>query len=264
MIWYLESWQYPCYNINNGRCKSLLKWKNTKNIIYEETTNNIIPILSLKRPHSRAFFLSIIGIILSFFVHLNIISFKTLKKLYDNNDICNIQKEIKILTLFSYISATFSRIIFGILCDKYGVRISYCIIILLSVIFNIIIINNDNNKYLYLLNGISSAGFVLSEIWIITMFDTNILGLTMGIIGGIGNFGYGIQLIINYNIIINVSNKYLLLFTYWPYIFYLLLIYPIYCLSDDCPYGNYNELKKIFYTKNINNNTDNDNDNDNE
>ena len=51
MIWNLESWQQPCYNINNGRCLSLFKWKNTKNIIYEETTNNISPFLSFKRPH---------------------------------------------------------------------------------------------------------------------------------------------------------------------------------------------------------------------
>ena len=75
MLWKLEDWQYPCYNINNGRCKALLKWNNAKNIIYEETTNNIIPILSLKRPHSRAFHLSLLLIILIFVTQFHLISF---------------------------------------------------------------------------------------------------------------------------------------------------------------------------------------------
>ena len=40
MIWNLESWEHPCYNVNNGRCVSLFKWRNSKHLIYEETTNN--------------------------------------------------------------------------------------------------------------------------------------------------------------------------------------------------------------------------------
>ena len=82
MIWKLEDWQFPCYNVNNGRCKALLKWNNSKNIIYEETTNNIIPILSLKRPHSRAFHLSTILIIVIFITQFHLISFDFIKISY--------------------------------------------------------------------------------------------------------------------------------------------------------------------------------------
>ena len=87
----MENWQEPCYNINNGRCKSILRWKNTKNIIYEETTNNIIPILSIKRPHSRAFHLSIIINFSNFFIFyhpisLNLIKYSINNKLYDKRD----------------------------------------------------------------------------------------------------------------------------------------------------------------------------------
>ena len=246
MLWKLEDWQYPCYNINNGRCKALLKWNNSKNIIYEETTNNIIPILSLKRPHSRAFHLSIILIILIFITQFHLISFNYIKSSYYNelkNDI--IRTELRYTTIYLYIGSTISRAIFGYIADRIGIRISYCILIFLSVLFGISNIIFDN-PILKILNGIISGGFVLSELWVITMFDTNILGVTTGILGGVGNFGIGIIYIINYTLISSIDEKLLIYYIYWPYILLLLTIYPIYYLSDDCPYGNYIELKKIY------------------
>ena len=252
MLWKLEDWQYPCYNINNGRCKALLKWNNAKNIIYEETTNNIIPILSLKRPHSRAFHLSLLLIILIFITQFHLISFNYIKSSYYDelkNDI--IRKELRYTTIYLYIGSTISRAIFGYVADRIGIRISYCILILLSVLFGILNINFDN-PILQILNGVISGGFVLSELWVITMFDTNILGITTGILGGIGNFGIGMIYIINYSIISNVNEKYLNYYIYWPYILLLFIIYPVYYLSDDCPYGNYIELKKK-YIENIEN-----------
>ena len=246
MLWKLEDWQYPCYNINNGRCKALLKWNNSKNIIYEETTNNIIPILSLKRPHSRAFHLSIILIILIFITQFHLISFNYIKSSYYNelkNDI--IRTELRYTTIYLYIGSTISRAIFGYIADRIGIRISYCILIFLSVLFGISNIIFDN-PILKILNGIISGGFVLSELWVITMFDTNILGVTTGILGGVGNFGIGIIYIINYTLISSIDEKLLIYYIYWPYILLLLTIYPIYYLSDDCPYGNYIELKKLY------------------
>ena len=250
MLWKLEDWQYPCYNINNGRCKALLKWNNSKNIIYEETTNNIIPILSFKRPHSRAFILSFILIILIFITQFHLISFNFIKSSYYNeipNDI--IRTEVRYTIIYLYIGSTISRAIFGYIADRIGIRISYCILILLSVLFGILNIIKDN-PILKILNGIISGGFVLSELWVITMFDTNILGITTGILGGVGNFGIGIIYIINYTIISSIDEKLLKYYIYWPYILLLLTIYPIYYLSDDCPYGNYIELKKLYNERN--------------
>ena len=257
MLWKLEDWQYPCYNFNNGRCKALLKWNNSKNIIYEETTNNIIPILSFKRPHSPAFILSIILIILIFITQFHLISFKFIKSSYYNeisNDI--IRAEVRYTIIYLYIGSTISRAIFGYIADRIGIRISYCILILLSVLFGILNISFDN-PILKILNGIISGGFVLSELWVITMFDTNILGITTGILGGVGNFGIGIIYIINYTIISSIDEKLLKYYIYWPYILLLLTIYPIYYLSDDCPYGNYIELKKLYNERDNIDNIDN-------
>ena len=243
MIWNLESWQQPCYNINNGRCVSLFKWKNSKNIIYEETTNNIIPFLSFIRPHSRAFHLSIILLITTFCVKYQSITFNTMKIFYyeDEHKDLNIKYE----SIYIYTGASISRIIFGFISDRIGIRLTYCIIIILSTLFGILNINY-NYIILKLLTGISSAGFVLSELWVMTMFDVNILGLVTGIIGGFGNFGMGLVILINYSII-SIFDIELLKYTiYWPYIIYILLIFPIYYMSDDCPYGNFIELKKKY------------------
>lgn len=246
MIWNLEDWQFPCYNVNNGRCKALLKWNNFKNIVYEESTNNIIPILSLKRPHSRAFHLSTILIIVIFIIQFHLISFNFIKNSYYNeysNEI--IKKNLRYSTIYLYIGATISRAIFGYIADRIGVRLSYCIVIIISIISGIINIIYKIN-ILKMLNGFISAGFVLSELWVITMFDTNILGITTGILGGIGNSGVGIIYSLNYFAITNLDKIYLDYYIYWPYILLALFIYPIYYLSDDCPYGNYIELKRLY------------------
>ena len=65
-MWLPTDWQYPCYNPNNGRMKAIFRWKNSRNLIYEEQTGNIIPILSFTRPHSRVLHISLIAILLSF------------------------------------------------------------------------------------------------------------------------------------------------------------------------------------------------------
>ena len=253
MIWNLESWQQPCYNINNGRCLSLLKWKNSKKIIYEETTNNIIPFLSFIRPHSRAFHLSIILLLITFCIKYQSINFNSIKLFYYKDK--NIEESIlntKHEAIYLYIGASISRMIFGYISDRIGIRKSYCIIIILSTLFGILNINY-NFIILKILTGVSSAGFVLSELWVMTMFDINILGLVTGIIGGVGNFGMGLLMIINYLIISNFNIELLNYLVYWPYIIYILLIYPVYFMSDDCPYGNFSELKKKYIENKIEN-----------
>lgn len=272
MIWNLESWQHPCYNINNGRCKSILKWKNVKKILYEEQTNNIIPILSFKRPHSRALHLSIILILFTFFVKFHLSVFNLLQDCHYNNTVTTTPNNTLIVILDSDITyirynaiyalcgASIFRVLFGYIADRFGVRISFCILILLSTIIGILNINY-NFIILKILNGISSAGFILSELWVITMFDINILGLTTGIIGGIGNFGIGLLMIINYTIINNIKINYLQYVIYWPYIIFMLFIYPIYYHSDDSPFGNYLELKKIYLENIVQRTPDNNLDN---
>lgn len=260
MIWNLESWEHPCYNVNNGRCVSLFKWKNSKYLIYEETTNNIVPILSLKRPHSRALYISIIS---AFFVNLTCINYIIYILISNNLDIqkTHNNQNILLMILYSYIGGLISKIIFGFLNDRLGPRISYIILIIIISIGTLITyFSKINYYYIFVLNGFSWGGLILSDLWVITMFDINIIGITTGLLGCIYNLSYLFafqfsRLVLHY---IDLSNH--IYFILSPNLIILLLIYPIYYFSDDCPYGNLNKLKKQ-YENSISENNQNTRDN---
>jgi len=245
-MWKLEDWQYPCYNINNGRCKSLLKWNKTYKLIYEEQTKNISPILTIKRPHSRAFYLSLFGLILSFCAIFN---FNSIYLLHYNISSDNVR--IDNIILFS--SAMISRFLISFVSDKYGIRITYSILLLVTALIGILKIllieYTTVSRVLTGLYGILGCSFVLSETWVVIMFDVSILGLVTGIIGGFGNFGSAIVFLVNYNL----PNIY---YCNWIYILMIILSYIIYKYTDDCPYGNFKEIIKEYHNSS-NNNLDN-------
>ena len=245
-MWKLEDWQYPCYNISNGQCKSIIKWNKTYKLIYEEQTHNISPILTLKRPHSRAFYLSLFGLLLSFCALFNFNSIYLLHYDIKPNSIC-----IDNIILFS--SAMITRFCINFIADKYGIRITYSILLLISAIVGILklflIEYTTTRIVLSVFYGILGGSFVLSETWVIIMFDTSILGLVTGIIGGFGNFGSVLVFIINNYL----PNTY---YCNWVYVLMIILSFIIYKYSDDCPYGNFTEIKHA-YNSSSNNNLDN-------
>lgn len=239
-MWKLEDWQYPCYNVDNGRCKSLLKWNKTYYLIYEEQTKNISPILTIKRPHSRAFYLSLFGLILSF---CGVFNFNSIYLLYYNIS----SDDVRIENIILFSSAMISRFVISFVSDKYGIRIIYSILLLVTALIGILKIllieYTTVSRVLTGFYGILGCSFVLSETWVVIMFDVSILGLVTGIIGGFGNFGSVIVFLVNYNL----PNIY---YCNWIYILMIILSCIIYKYSDDCPYGNFNELIKEYNNSN--------------
>lgn len=246
-MWKLEDWQYPCYNISNGRCKSILKWNKTYKLIYEEQTHNISPILTLKRPHSRAFYLSLFGLLLSFCALFN---FNSIYLLHYNIE----PNSIRIDNIILFSSATITRFLISLIADKYGIRITYSVLLLVSAIVGILklflIEYTVARIVLSVFYGILGGSFVLSETWVIIMFDTSILGLVTGIIGGFGNFGSVLVFIIN-NYLPNIY------YYNWVYVLMIILSFIIYKYSDDCPYGNFTEIKNAYTNSSIHTNLDN-------
>ena len=54
--WELSHWDKAGYNPKNGKCMSLFRWEgNVFGEIFHKTTGQICPVLSLSRPHARAF-----------------------------------------------------------------------------------------------------------------------------------------------------------------------------------------------------------------
>jgi NNP family nitrate/nitrite transporter-like MFS transporter len=253
-MWKLEDWQYPCYNIKNGRCNAILKWNKSYKLIYEEQTKNIIPILSLKRPHSRSFYLSLCALILSF---CGLFNFNSIYLFQYDISIDNLR--IDNVILFS--SAALTRFHIGLISDRYGIRLTYSVLLLFSGMIGILklflIQYTIIRRVLTIFYGILGGSFVLSEIWVIIMFDTSILGLVTGIIGGFGNFG---------SILVFLINSYLpnIYYFIWVYVLMIILSFIIYKYSDDCPYGNYNEytnnnLENTITITSHDNNDNNDN-----
>ena len=230
-MWKLEDWQYPCYNIKNGRCNAILKWNKSYKLIYEEQTKNIIPILSLKRPHSRSFYLSLCALILSF---CGLFNFNSIYLFQYDISINN----VRIYNVILFSSAALTRFTIGLISDRYGIRLTYSVLLLFSGMIGILklflIQYTIIRRVLTIFYGILGGSFVLSEIWVIIMFDTSILGLVTGIIGGFGNFG---------SILVFLINSYLpnIYYFIWIYVLMIILSFIIYKYSDDCPYGNYNE-----------------------
>ena len=146
-----------------------------------------------------------------------------------------------------------SRFFISFISDKYGIRITYSILLLIASIIGILKIllieYTTISRVLTGLYGILGGSFVLSETWVVIMFDVSILGLVTGIIGGFGNFGSAIIFLINYNL----PNIY---YCNWIYILMIILSFIIYKYSDDCPYGNFSEIIQE-YNNSVHNNLDN-------
>ena len=283
-MWLISEWTYPCFNVNNGRCMHILRWKNSKNMIFEEQTGRLIPILSFLRPHSRALHISWITLMICFCQWFSVMSmFPILQKPYcDSNcnsctfrNISNEQCEncfkydnkdnygcggieltkMYLITILNSIGSIISRIIVGSLSDRYGVRYVYIGLILITLVGSIIhIINPEWIVYTSVINGLIGGSFVLSELWIMQMFDISILGIVAGIIGGLGNAGGGLVYLINGNIydicIQNINIEYVMICSriclMWPSLLLICLIFIIYKYADDCPLGTFQELKKYY------------------
>lgn len=233
-MWLPQDFLFPCYNVNNGRYNSILRWKNTRNVIYEEQTGSVVPCLQFNRPHSRVlhtswFILSVCFI--QWFVVISMIQILKKPKCDLENPICTTElcKSINssivecevcfiysndidygcggiylqdncifILTLLNSVGAVISRIVVGPLSDHYGIRYTYIMLLSISLIASILQgIFPTLVVYTALFNGIIGGSFILSVLWSIQMFDTPILGTVIGIVGGIGNFGGGLVYFIN-------------------------------------------------------------------
>jgi NNP family nitrate/nitrite transporter-like MFS transporter len=156
-----------------------------------------------------------------------------------------------------------TRFFISLFSDKYGIRIIYSILLLATALIGILKIllikYTTISRVLTGFYGILGGSFVLSETWVIIMFDVDNLGLITGIVGGLGNFGSAIVFLINYNL----PNIY---YCNWVYILMIILSFIIYKYSDDCPYGNFNEIIKEHNNnnRNLDNTIDSNYTNDNE
>mmetsp|Transcript_5953 Transcript_5953/g.14157 ORF Transcript_5953/g.14157 Transcript_5953/m.14157 type:complete len:500 (-) Transcript_5953:233-1732(-) len=156
-------------------------------------------------------------------------------------------------TIVSVAFTIIIRIICGPVADGLGVRLTYtCMLIVLCIPGFLAVFVQDFGQLLVVraLIGLIGGSFVLTQLWTTLMFHSNIVGLANATTAGWGNLGGGAALVVialcfggfkssGYD-----NNTAWRASLAWPPCVVFLTGFAIYFLSDDCPYGNYTELKK--------------------
>jgi len=215
----------------------------------EEDRATKIKLLSFKRPHMRAFHFSWFAFFMCFTTWFAFAPLMPTIKA----DLSLTDKQVGNINIISVSATVLSRLFLGYLCDKYGARITYT---LLMIIFSIpILFSPLINSYMGLLLvrlclGFIGGSFVCCQYWTSCMFSKKIIGTANAITGGWGNLGGGftfilMPLIFKLLVFIGLSEsiawKYAVMF---PGILVIIIAFFLYNTTDDCPFGDYKELKR--------------------
>ena len=210
------------------------------------------------RPHMRAFQCAWWSLFVAFFVWFTIMPLmpdiqKTLQLT---------EKQVWNSTIISGGGAVLIRLILGPLCDMYGARTPFAVLLCLVSIPTAMIglVNSVNGLYIVrCFIGMAGGAFVMSQHWTTSMFTLEIVGTANGVAAGWGNLGatvtqllIGTMLLPLFKILFESGDR-----TdekaaelAWrsvsiiPAIVALLTGIVMYYVSDDSPKGNYSDLKK--------------------
>ncbi len=162
-------------------------------------------------------------------------------------------------TIIAAVSATiFARLIIGRLCDTYGPRKTYTVLLLLgSIPVMCVGLAKDYTTFLLfrLAIGVIGASFVITQFHTSMMFAPKIKGTANAVAGGWGNLGGGVT-----NMLMPVIFATIVGFGYtkseaWRYamvipgVMLLVMAFFYYKFTKDTPAGNYNEIERTVITK---------------
>lgn len=162
-------------------------------------------------------------------------------------------------TIIAAVSATiFARLIIGRLCDTYGPRKTYTVLLLLgSIPVMCVGLAKDYTTFLLfrLAIGVIGASFVITQFHTSMMFAPKIKGTANAVAGGWGNLGGGVT-----NMLMPVIFATIVGFGYtkseaWRYamvipgVMLLVMAFFYYKFTKDTPAGNYNEIERTVIAK---------------
>jgi NNP family nitrate/nitrite transporter-like MFS transporter len=165
-------------------------------------------------------------------------------------------------TIIAAVSATiFARLIIGRLCDTYGPRKTYTVLLLLgSIPVMGVGLAKDYTTFLLfrLAIGVIGASFVITQFHTSAMFAAKIKGTANAVAGGWGNLGGGVT-----NMLMPVIFATIVGFGYtkheaWRYamlipgVMLLVMAFCYYKFTKDTPAGNYNEIERTVTVKKSN------------
>ena len=206
-------------------------------------------ILDFHRPHMRAFHVSWICFFTSFFVQ-----FSQSPLLPEIQKSLNLEKaDIWFTNLWMMVGGIPMRFLLGPLCDKYGARITLVTVLGLAAIpcalTGLVAVDLTSLTIVRFLIGATDS-FVPSQYWITCHFVREVGGTAMAMAGGLGASGAGVTQLLTGSLVFGLIHDYLgndlswRLALLFPAGLAVLIAWFTYYHSDDCPLGNYNEVKK--------------------
>lgn len=209
-----------------------------------------IKLCSFKRPHMRAFHCSWWGFFIAFFQWFAIAPLLTEVK-----DSLKISKQdIWTSNICSVAGTIVMRFVNGPLCDKFGARILMGVILMAASIPTAMIGLVETVAGLAICRffiGLGGSTFVMCQFWSTSMFTKEIAGTANALVGGWGNLGGGVTQLVMGSVLFplfkaagcTVEEAWRTV-SIVPAVVAFVTGFFIIRISDDCPKGNYKDMKE--------------------
>lgn len=216
-----------------------------------------IKLCSFSRPHMRAFHCSWWNFFIAFFIW-----FAAAPLLPEIRTSLELTKfEIWSSSICSVAGTILLRFALGPLCDKFGSRVLFTAVLCFASIptaLTGVITNADGLIALRFFIGFGGSTFVMCQYWTSRMFTKKVVGTANALVGGWGNLGGGVTQIVMgsalfplfKNVVYSDLDEVAAADKAWRTVCIIPAVVAFasgvatYYISDDCPKGNYAEMKK--------------------
>ncbi len=216
----------------------------------ESTKATRIDLFSFQTPQMRAFHLTWIAFFVCFFAWFATAPLMPVIK----TDLKLTNDEVYSIGIAGVFATVLARFAIGPLCDKFGPRVTYTLLLALGAIPVIgVAFAWDYTSFLIfrLLIGIIGASFVITQFHTSVMFAPNVVGTANATVGGWGNAGGGVTQSVMPLILAGVAAWGLSSGLAWRYsqivpAALMLIVAVLYWkFTQDTPEGNFSDLRRL-------------------
>lgn len=208
-------------------------------------------LCTFARPHMRAFHFAWWSFFIAFFIWFAIAPLLPQIK----TDLNLTTQDIWTTNICAVCFDICMRFVFGAVCDKYGARVPMGIVLMLASIPTACIglVNSLTGLIcIRLFIGLAGSTFVMCQCWTTRMYTKEVVGVANGLVGGWGNVGGGATQLVMGTLLFPLftslyggdKTKAWRTVTIIPAVVAFCTGMIVIRFSDDCPKGNYKELKK--------------------
>lgn len=213
-----------------------------------------IKLCSFKRPHMRAFHYAWWGFFIAFFIWFSIAPLLSEVKI----SLGLTKQEIWTSSICGVFGTIFMRFLLGPVCDKYGPRIPFGAVLCFASVPTALTGLTNTATGLAVIRffiGLAGSTFVTCQYWSSRMFAKEVVGTANALTAGWGNLGGGVTQLVMGSVLFplfkmlfqddeNPAEKAWRTVCIVPAVVAFASGVMIYTTSDDCPKGNYIDMKK--------------------